>query len=735
MMSDIDFTLDRLPASPKDRHDLLAGAPTARHTSLLLRYWRIVVRRRLWILGAILVSLILGVIVTLLMTPKYTASTRIDIQRQGDNIVRIQGVDTDTGRAEVEFYQTQYGLLQGRYLAEDVARRLRLGDDPGFFQAFGFSSIVDDEFANGRPVSADQKSRQNRNEIAAKILLAHVKVEPQRLSRLVDIVFTSPDAALSSRVANQWSASFIETNLERRYDATSYARDFLEKRLEQIRAKLEDSERQLVAYAAQQRIVNMPSNVASATGSGADRPLLVDNLAQLNNELSAAIADRVRAQSRLRSSSGTIPESLQNGTVNQLRTALAQTEAEYAKMLTKFEPQYPAAQALQAQIEDLKASLATENARIGGSISTTYREAVQREKDLSDRVDKMQSSLLDLRRRSIQYNIYQRDVDTNRALYDSLLQRYKEIGASAGVGINNVSVVDSAETPTSPSSPIIWLNLGIALVFGTLVGCGIALLFEQLDETISDPNDVTKILGIPLLGTVPRIVDEDPYEAAQDPKSSLVEAYLSIQTNLEFATDHGAPYTIAVTSSRPAEGKSTTAFTLAKLLARAGRKVVLVDGDMRSPSVSELMHLSPDFGLSNYLAGGSEVDQLLQQSETPNMSVMAAGPKPPNAAELLAGSRLARLLVELRERFDHVIIDAPPVMGLADAPIITGQVEGTLFAIQANATSINLMRSAMLRLEAAHAPVIGAVLTKFVEKNAYYGYGYGYDYGSNAKPS
>jgi capsular exopolysaccharide synthesis family protein len=707
-----------------------------RQSSLLMRYWRLFMRRRMWILGAILAAMTIGVIVTLLMTPQYTAVTRIDIQRQGDNIVRIQGVESETGAAEVEFYQTQYGLLQGRYLAEHVARELRLGEDPAFFEIFDQPELVEEQFANGRPIRTDRESRETRNAIAAKLLLQNVEIEPQRLSRLVDVQFTSPDPALSARVANQWTTSFVETTLQRRYEATSYAREFLERRLEQIRTRLEDSERQLVAYASQQRIVNLPSNVASATGSGADRPLLVDNLAQLNSELSSAIADRVRAESRLRTAGGSTAEVLQNSTVNQLRTSLAQVQADYARLLTQFEPEYPQVRAIAAQIARLEQALRTEEGRAGGSVAATYREAVQRERTLSDRVEDLQSSLLDLRRRSIQYNIYQRDVDTNRGLYDSLLQRYKEIGVAGGVGINNVSVVDTAEVPPAPSSPIIWLNLGVALVFGTLLGCGLALIFEQLDETISDPNDVPKILGVPLLGTVPQLPrDEDPVEAAQDPKSPLVEAYLSIQTNLEFATEHGVPYTIAVTSSRPAEGKSTTAFTLAKLLARAGRKVVLIDGDMRSPSVHGLLDLPNQYGLSNYLAGGSQVDQLLQAGDSQGLAVITAGPKPPNAAELLAGSGLARLLVELRRRFDHVVIDAPPVMGLADAPIIAGQVEGVLFAVQANGTSINLMKAAMLRLEAAHAPVMGAVLTKFAEKNSYFGYGYGYDYGAEEKPA
>lgn len=734
-MTDIDLQLDGTPLTFRSRGGLRDAVPPSQQSTLLVRYWRLFMRRRMWILGSILAALIVGIMVTLLMTPMFAAVTKIDIQRQGDNIVRMQGVESETGAAEVEFYQTQYGLLQGRYLAEDVVQKLRLADDPAFFEAFGQAELVEQEFANGRPIRNDRASRDQRLSTAGKLLLQNVEIEPQRLSRLVDIEVTSPDAGLSARIANQWAKSFIETNLQRRYEATSYAREFLERRLEEIRARLEDSERQLVAYASEQRIVNLPSNVASATGSGADRPLLVDNLAQMNGELASAVADRVRAESRLRTTSTSTTEALQNNTINQLRTSLAQAEADYARLLTQFEPQYPQAEALAAQIARLRRSLASEEGRVGASVTSTYRESLRREQDLRDRVEDMQSSLLDLRRRSIQYNIYQRDVDTNRGLYDSLLQRYKEIGVAGGVGINNVSVVDTAEVPGSPASPIIWLNLGIALVFGTLLGCAIALIFEQLDETLSDPNDVSKLLGLPLLGTVPKIVRADLTEAARDPKSSLVESYLSIHTNLAFATEHGVPYTLAVTSSRPAEGKSTTAFTLATILAKAGRKVVLVDGDMRSPSVHELLELTNEYGLSNFLAGDSELDRLLQPGDVSDLSVMAAGPKPPNAAELLAGSRLPRLLVELRERFDHVIIDAPPVMGLADAPIIARQVEGAIFAVEANSTSLNVMRSALSRLEAAHAPVMGVVLTKFSEKNAFYGYGYGYDYGAEEKPA
>ena len=729
-MDNVDFRRERLPDFRGDRRGLLGSEPTARQSSILMRYWRIAVRQRIWILGSIAIALILGVIITLLMTPMYRATTRIEIQRESKNIVRIQGVEPESNAGDVEFYQTQYGLLRGRSLAEAVARKLRLGDSSGFFETFGQSDYVAEQFANGKPIKNDKKSRDDHNLLASKILLGHLKVEPQRLSRLVDLQFTSPDPDLSARVADAWASSFVETTLERRFDATSYAREFLERRLAQIRARLEASERMLVAYASQQRIVNLPSNVASATGSGADRPLLVDNLAQLNGELATAVADRVKAESRLETAGKSTTEALQNSTINTLRTSLAQAESEYARLLTQFDPQFPQAVASAAQIERLRRALSQEEARVGGSTVTTYQEAVRREQDLRKRVNQMQTGLLDLRRRSIQYNIYQRDVDTNRGLYDSLLQRYKEVGVAGGVGVNNISVIDPAEVPSAPSSPILLLNLAIALVLGTMIGGGIALALEQLDETISDPNDIPILLQLPLLGTVPKLLRVNPVEAVRDRKSALVESYLSIQTNLEFATDHGAPYVLAITSSRPAEGKSTTAFTLATLFARAGRKVVLIDGDMRSPSMNAMLSLSNDAGLSNYLAGNADAERLLQSTDTVGLSVMTAGPQPPNAAELLAGPRFGKLLAELRETFDHVIIDAPPVMGLADAPIITGQAESVIFTVEASGTRIALMKSALLRLEAAHAPVIGAVLTKFAEANSHYGYGYGYDYGT-----
>jgi len=348
---------------------------------------------------------------------------------------------------------------------------------------------------------------------------------------------------------------------------------------------------------------------------------------------------------------------------------------------------------------------------------------------LRNRVRGLESELLNLRGRTIQYNIFQREVDTNRQLYDALLQRYKEIGVAGGVGVNNVSVVDRAQVPERPSSPNIPLNVAISLLLGLLIGAGAAVALEQVDQTISDPKELESALGLPLLGTIPKALSDDPVEELADPKTALVEAYLSAQTRLVFTTDHGVPRTLAVTSTRPGEGKTTTAYALARQLARsAGKRVALVDGDMRSPSLHHKFRVPAQPGLSNYLSGDEDLTSMLHEIDS-SLMLVSAGPVPPNAAELLTGDRLKKLLKELSSRFDHVVVDAPPVMGLADTPLIASVSEGVIFVIESHATSATAAGVAVSRLRDSSARLLGALLTKFEPQKAQYGYGYGYDYG------
>lgn len=691
-----------------------------------LRYYATLFWRWRKVVGLIVAAfLALGVIVTLLMTPQFTATSQIEIRRDSAQIVNMQGVDEDTTDADQEFYQTQYGLLRARSLAESVADKLNLADDPQFFSKFDADNGNDLFNEDGRPIT----DKQRRLRAAGDVLLDNVRVSPQRQSRLVDISFTSPDPALSQKVANVWAEDFIRSSLERRYEASSYARDFLENRLEGLRSKLDESEVALQNYAQNQRIITLPG----AGKDGSEQSTVAYDLVALNQELSEATADRLEAQARfsaVRGRAGESKESLDNNALNQLRAKRADLASDYQKLMTQFEPAYPPAQALQRQISNLDSSIAREERRVGGAVEVAYQSALQREQGLRDKVDQLEASFLDQRRRSIQYRVLGRDVDTNRQLYDALLQRYKEIGIAGGVGTNNISIVDRADLPLKKSSPRLLLNLVLALFAGVALGAIAAFLLDQSDETMTDPGEAERLLGLPLLGSVPVIDDEAPRDALRDPKSQLFDAYLAVQTSLQFSTERGVPRTLAVTSTRPGEGKSTTALALASLLARSRKRVALIDGDMRSPSVHQLMGIRHDRGLSTFLSGNANAHDLLVPIEDFGFSVMTAGPIPPNAAELLTGGRITQLLEELARDFDHVVIDAPPVLGLADVPLIAGRVDGVVYTVEAHSIRLGLVRAALQRLSASSSRILGVVVTKFeprkVAKNADYTYSYTY---------
>lgn len=688
-----------------------------------------IIRRRKWvILGTISFFVALGFVVTLLMTPKYTVTATLEIQRETSGYVKIEGVQDKGAYPDQEFYQTQYGLLQSESLARRVAADLKLYDDREFFRIFG---LKPDRVFSTEKGAVGALNRQERVEQVAKELLDNFVVRPDRLSRLVSISFTSPSAQLSRRIVDAWSVDFIKITLERRFEATAYARNFLEGRLVQLRARIDESERRLVDYASREGIVNLPASAQAGSDgpTSVERSLTADDLTALNAELSRAKADRIKAESRLTSKDGAISEALTNDAINRLRERRAEISADLAKLLAQFEPTYPPAEALKSQLDQLDRSITREQSRVTNALQQEYRSSRDREANLDTRVAALKSEMLDLRRRSIQYNIFRRDVDTNQQLYEGLLQRYKEIGVAGGVGVNNISVVDPAITPDKPSSPKLVLNMAISLLVGMIFGVGIALLLEQIDQGIVDPAEVEPFFGLPLLGTIPKITDQSAIESLDDMKSVISEAYLSLEANLSFATEHGMARSLAVTSTKASEGKSLTTFALAKLLARKKRPTILIDGDLRSPSVHQLSGLKNLVGLSNFLAGDDDIAAMIRPTNEPNLFVLTAGPQPPSAPELLSTDRLVMLIDRLRERFDYVLIDAPPVMGLADSPLIASRVEGVLFVLECDATQRGLARVAVERLFSPATNLLGIVLTKFNARKANYGYGYDYGYG------
>jgi capsular exopolysaccharide synthesis family protein len=687
----------------------------------LLHYWQIVWKHRLLIAAALIVSLALGAAVTLLTTPEFTALTTLQIDREAAKVVNTDDAPSpDQTAVGPEFFETQYGLLKSRSLAERVVQELGLTRSDAFLKASGVE----------RHDGAEGQKRLQRDTLEA--VQDGLQVNPVRGSRLVNVSFNSTDPRVAAQVANAFAENFIASNLERKFESSSYAREFLEKRIAQEKAKLEANERKLVDYATSQQIITLRDD--SSTGDpGATQSLAAADLSAINTSLSAAKAARIAAEQKWRQAQGsrglTITEVLQSPTVQQLSQTRAKLKGEYQDKLSVYKPDFPEMVQLKAQIDEVDRQIKTEASNIRESLHAQYTVALNQERALSGQVAKLKGSVLDLRDRSIQYNILQRELDSSRTLYDGLLQRYKEVGVTGGVTTNNVSIVDRASPPAKPSKPRPLLNMALASAVGLGLGLLAAFGAEALDQAIRRPADVEEKLGVPLLGSVPALPrGVTPSEAMKDLRSGFWEAYYSTRTALQFATPQGVPRSILVTSSRPGEGKSTTSLALAHSFARLGINTLLVDADLRNPSLHRALAAGDGSGLSNYLTGAKSLRDVVQPTSLATLGFISTGPLPPTPAELLAGSRLNAFLTEAEADYDLVIFDGPPVMGLADAPMIASTVEGVLLVIEAGRTGRNQAKATLKRLNMAQARMLGALLTKYDPKQASYGYGTSYEY-------
>lgn len=697
-------------------------------------YLRLALKHKFVLLGCLLAAVLLGALATLLMTPKYVATATLQIDRESARVLNVDEVaPREALVAGEEFFQTQYGLLRSRSLAERVVESLGLAQNNEFLEAMGSS------FDERAGETAQAQIRRRREEVL-DVIDDNLTVSPVRGSRLVNISFESPDPQLSARIVNAFSDSFIEANLDRRFESSRYARQFLEERIAQTKARLEDAERSLVAYAVNQQIINLPS-----TNDEQGRSLDSESLLTLNNALGNAQAARVAAEEKWRQAQSTtlsnIPEVLQNPVIQRLTEQRAVLNSTYQQKLSVYRPEYPEMVQIRGQIAELDNQIETISRGIRDSIRNAYVVAANEERSLQRQVAGLRGAVLDLQNRSIQYNILRREVDTTRVLYDGLLQRYKEVGVTGAVSTNNISIVDPAKAPDRPSKPQMLFNLLVAALMGLGLGVVVVFLMEALNETLSTPEDVESKLRFPTLGVVP-LLDKDisAVESLDDTKSGFAEAYYSIRTAIQFSTPHGAPTTMLVTSTQPAEGKSTTAYAVALNLARIGRRVLLLDTDLRNPSMHRTLGLSNESGMSNLLSGGAKISDVVQRTREANLDFISCGPLPPNPAELLGGDSMKDLLTEGRSTYDHVIIDGPPILGFADAPLLASLVEGTLFVIQSRGTRRGQARGALRRLAQSRGRILGVVLTKFNTKSTTYGdYDYTYDYnygpGASGTPS
>jgi capsular exopolysaccharide synthesis family protein len=686
------------------------------------KYLRTILKYR-WLIACMAVTtLLVAAVVTFLMTPIYRATSSIQIDRETVNVVDVKGVQSEQDPFADDFYQTKYELLASRSLAERVVNTLDLADDNTFqveskgltdnLYAMVFGSSKED-----LPV-IDVESRNRRS---VKALVDGITIAPVRGSRIVRISFDHPRADVATKIANGYAEVFIADNLDRRYDATSYARKFLEERLQQLKGKLEESEKQLVQYAEQKGIINL----------GDDKNLAITDLEAINVKLAEAHSLRLKSellwkQAKTKGGFG-LKEILDSPTIQEnrkVRTALA---AQYQQKLAIFKPAFPDMVQLRNQIAELDRQGGAEIQSIKSSIESTYLAAKQEEESILAQLAQTKTDVVQQRNSNIDYTILKREVDTNRTLYDGLLQRYKEIGVAGAVGNNNISIVDSAAFPRFPRTPNLSRNLILGLLAGLVLGLLAAFGLDYLDDSFKSPEDIERNIGLSVIGVVPRpAIGFEVEQELLNARSGMAEAIRSLRTGLQFATSEGLPKTLLVTSSKPSEGKTTTSIALAKSLASIGLNVLLIDGDLRNASVHRKLNCSNELGLSNYLTGHKMPEDVVQSTDTEGLVVMASGPLPPNPAELLSGPRLHSLLALGTQSFDIVVIDGPPIMGLADAPLLSSIARATLLVVAAGETRRHTAKIALKRIQFARGNVIGALLSKFDVKQAGYGYGYGY---------
>jgi capsular exopolysaccharide synthesis family protein len=683
---------DDPPPSPQDEQsvDFLA---------IIATLWR----RRLVILAVLIAGLGVAIPLTMRETPLYRAIATLEVQARETQI--IQGAGVDPGNvADAEFMGTQTALLKSRALAERVAETLDLVSDPGY--------------------SNPNADREVRLAQSAGAIMSGLQVNNVRGALIIQVGFVSPRPGETARIANAVAEDFIQMNLERRYNATAYARKFLEERLATTKEALETTERELVDYSKKQQILDLSSVGGSDIGSSLDASSLVS----LNASLTEAQNARILAEQTYREAvnNPSVMDISENESAQALRRQRADLMSEYQQKLNIYKPQYPEMVGLQARIDLLDKEIERDRKNSVGGLQASYNAALARENALATRVSELKVQVLDLRERSIDYDILRREADTLRAQYDALLQRYKEISIVSGVGSSQLSILDRAQAPTFPFQPNIRAALIRALMLSLALAIGLAMLIEFLDDTIKTPDDVARKLNLRILGVIPKFKGRKRIaELLSDPKSPVSEAFASTRTAVHFAASASSIKSILITAGKSAEGKSSSVLALASAFAAVGHRVLIIDGDMRRPSFS--YDAEQSVGLSGILADNELLHPQIVAGPAENLFLLPAGKPPPNPAELLGSTRIVHLMQEACDDFDLVIVDSPPAQPFSDALSLGAICDATIMVIQSGTVHRQTARRTVDRLRSANAEMLGCILTKF--DNRKYGYGASYGYG------
>lgn len=700
-----------------------------------LRLLFYVVQYRWLIVMMAAAGLVAGIVVTMMQTPKYLATTQLEVLVPSAKV--FQDIEVVSESSDLRAFQTAREKLKSRALAQRVVFQLGLSEKPDFLfptPNFSLSNIFYRAFGISKSASIEEKTPEEREKIAIGRVMKDLTVTLVTNTSLLSIAFADQNPKYASDIANQVAQSFIDQRLDQTSETSDLARQFIQEQVLQVKQKLQKSEEDLVAYAKDVGI----------TITGDDKSLIGSNIEALNTALATAIQERLDAGRMVdqidKGRGASLGPVLESEGLQKITDKLADLTSQYQQKLGILKPGFPEMQQLQAQIKELQRLYNNGVLTITDSLRQKYQEAQNKEADLKSKLAEMEKQQVIFNDKNIKYTILKREVDSNRSQYDNLIAKLNEVGVSSELKTQSAAIVDFATQPNNPYSPRLSINLAVALALFLALSASIIYIIELLNNTFTNPEQIEKELGLAMLGILPHVDDRELIASIADQKSGLSEAYRSLRTSLQFSGAEGAPRSLLVTSSEPSEGKSTTSFKLGQDFAALGARVLIVDGDLRKPNLHRLFGLDNTIGLSNLLTNTvrkEDLASIFRATKYPNVTVLTSGTIPPNPADLLSSPKMALIVTNLGKRFDLVIIDAPPVVGLSDAPILSRLAEGTLMVISTNQVTRKSAKTALKRLRAAGANVVGAAMSKFAVNKFDYNYAYKYmnyqyyDYGTS----
>jgi polysaccharide biosynthesis transport protein len=718
----------------------------------LVEYWRILKKRRAAIFTILAIIFTLTLFATLKEKPVYEARTLVEIQKENPDIPSLQELFQVEGMSDT-YLETQNRILKSENLARHVIGDLHLEQIPEFASK---EPNHEDPYADqtaAAQVFAVPESTTGQSRIPDDVLKKfedRLSVEPVKRSRLIEVTFDSNDPQLAANIVNSLASTYMEESLAARWDASQNAADWLSQQLEKLKARLEKSEDELQQYASKNGLLFLE------TDKGSTENIVVQRLRELQQQLTQAQSDRIEKESLFRlvqkGDYSSIPGVFDDKLMQDLSERSAELERERSRLVSTFTPDYPRVKEVQNQIDGNQAVLEEERARAAKRIENEYRAAVDRESMLQSAFQQQQREANEIAERSVQYNILKREADTNQQLYVGLLEKLKETGLSTSLKATNIRIVDPAFPPKKPVRPRLLLNLSLAFLVGLCLGTGAAFLQEHLDNTLKTTEDVERFLQLPALGAVPAVEDQEKRNGvhalyararllAGDKTQSngeahwnriqgngsnvlLAEAFHGLRTSVLLSTAKRPPSSVLVTSTQSGEGKTTVAANLAHSLAQLGESVLLIDADLRRPTLHNFFGIDGCAGLVDFLTGKADWRTYVWRAPAAGLSVLFCGPVPPNPADLLSSESMPNLVREASKEYKFVVLDSPPILNLSDSRILATLVDGVIFVVGSGTTRRDLVHRAYVSAIDAGSHVLGATINFAETPDDYYSSGY-----------